>query len=204
MKKTLFDKTNAGASLTEKLRGINLDSISLNQFRRIQRLLVLPEFDEEFLQDCCKGAVPLAVWCRSIGVCLARTRFRGRPEAVALSSPAPESNIVGGAELSEPPSEPPLPDQLHEKRRQPADDPSDEIDMPLPQAQTPHADPSSTSAQATDTVAPLAQTPQDSRNNFVTMGSLVIKPDVTKLEAWELEQVSELEVARTLFMLRRF
>jgi len=69
-------------SIQERLRGIKLESISLAQFRRVRRLLVLPDFDEELVRAACASAVPLAIWCRAIGSCLSKTRFSswGGPE----------------------------------------------------------------------------------------------------------------------------
>jgi len=74
-------ESNARKILTgnvpEKLRGINLDEITLAQFRKIKKLLVLPDFDEETVKSACKEALPLAIWCRSIGIFLGKTRFAG-------------------------------------------------------------------------------------------------------------------------------
>jgi len=86
IKKSLFSPSPAGQDLPAKLRGINIEHVSLAQFRKVQKLVALPEFDEEFVQGVCKNAMQLAVWCRAIGTCLARTRFHGRPESAALAS----------------------------------------------------------------------------------------------------------------------
>jgi len=59
----------------DRLRNVNIDDVSLAQFRQVRKLLVLPDFDEEVIRGVCPPAVPLAVWCRAIGACLAKTRF---------------------------------------------------------------------------------------------------------------------------------
>lgn len=61
-------------NLPERLRNINLENVTFAQFRRLRKLLVLPDFNEEFVRSVCSTAVPLAVWCRAIGTCLEKTR----------------------------------------------------------------------------------------------------------------------------------
>jgi hypothetical protein len=74
-------------NVQERLRGVKLENISLAQFRRVRRLLVLPDLDEEPVRIACPSAVPLAIWCRAIGSCLAKTRFSswGGPEIQSVS-----------------------------------------------------------------------------------------------------------------------
>lgn len=81
-------------NVQERLRGVKLESISLAQFRRVRRLLVLPDFDEELVRAACPSAVPLAIWCRAIGSCLAKTRFSswGGPE-IQSASPQPDEEL---------------------------------------------------------------------------------------------------------------
>lgn len=65
------------SNLPERLRAVNLEDITLQQFRKVRKLLVLPDFDEELIRGASPTAAPLAVWCRAIGACLAKCRFGG-------------------------------------------------------------------------------------------------------------------------------
>eukprot|EP00929_Paragymnodinium_shiwhaense_P007114 TRINITY_DN111066_c0_g1_i1.p1 TRINITY_DN111066_c0_g1~~TRINITY_DN111066_c0_g1_i1.p1 ORF type:complete len:1019 (+),score=210.36 TRINITY_DN111066_c0_g1_i1:119-3058(+) len=117
LRKTLFNVgASAGPGLADKLRGVHVDHITFAQFRRVQKLVMLPEFDEEIIRGTCRNAVPLAVWCRRIALCLARTRFQGRPEAVALVNSLQETGSAESADGDDMPDEdelpPPSPPQL--------------------------------------------------------------------------------------------
>jgi nuclear pore complex protein Nup98-Nup96 len=135
-------------NVPERLRGIDIDGISLAQFRRVRRLLVLPDFDEEFVRGVCAAALPLAIWCRSIGICLAKTRFSawGGPEIQSLSSTMDEDR--GGPERS----------------------------------------------SAADEASPQGSSWEGLGS--LEIDGLVIIPDLSRLSARELRQVSELTVSR--------
>lgn len=191
----------SGAGLPDKLRGVDLDAVSLSQFRRVQRLLLSPEFDED-IQGVCKSAVPLAVWCRSIATCLAKTRFRDRSEASALLAAAqptdieelavatahalPATSVVvtdGGAasteEQHDPLPEPPQDEDLaaHEHRG---------LRRFSPQHMRPHSE------QQGEEIASHA----DHARDVVIIKGLHVSPDITRLDAQALTHITELSVSR--------
>merc|ERR1719433_623577 len=55
-------------------------NVTKEQFRRLRERLRNQDFDEELIKTICVPVVPLAMWCRAIGVYLSKTRFRGGPE----------------------------------------------------------------------------------------------------------------------------
>jgi len=55
-------------------------SVTREQFKRLRELLAHPDFDEELIKTASFSLVPLAMWCRAIGVFLSTTKFRGGPE----------------------------------------------------------------------------------------------------------------------------
>jgi len=78
----------------EKIQRLNLDrNISKDQFTKLRERLANPEFDEEFIKTICVPVVPLATWCRAIGVYLSKTKYQGGPEiqqvAAAAAAPSP-------------------------------------------------------------------------------------------------------------------
>merc|ERR1712087_181488 len=52
-----------------------------------------PEFDEEYIKTVCVPVVPLAMWCRSIGVYLSRTKFKGGPQIRPLAAVGATSGV---------------------------------------------------------------------------------------------------------------
>jgi len=175
LKKTLFNAGGTGPTLPEKLRAINLDTITLSQFRRLQRLLLQPEFDLDFIQTACKHAVPLAIWCRCIGVCLARTRFHGRSEVAAALVNLTDGRQQSVEDLAAPTSMAVPP---HEK---------------MPAQQTNNSRRSSSVSQ----VLPAHEKASPQEDNHSNGGSpLRITPVLSQLDARELAQVSDLTVSR--------
>jgi len=86
-------------SFTDKIQKLNIQqNVSKDQFRKLREKLESPEFDEEHIKTVCVPVVPMAMWCRGIGVYLSKTRFRGGPEIRPLA---------GAGFVSPPP--PPLP-----------------------------------------------------------------------------------------------
>jgi len=71
-----------------------LQNVTKEQFRRLRERLRNQDFDEELIKTVCVPVVPLAMWCRAIGVYLSKTRFRGGPEirpvAAAGANPLPQ------------------------------------------------------------------------------------------------------------------
>jgi len=146
-------------NVPEKLRGIKIDEITLAQFRRVRKLLVQQDFDEENVRSSCAAALPLAMWCRCIGICLAKTKFYGwgGPEIQSLGA-AMDEEI--GRESSQPPA-------LEEGGVQDEDE-EDEAS---------------------------AQIDGDDLGSY-EIGGLVVVPDLTRLSARDLRQVSDLTVTR--------
>lgn len=71
-----------------KLQKFNFQqAVTKEQFRKLKEHLAHPDFDEELIKTVCVPVVPLAIWCRAIGVYLSKTKFRGgtevRPVAAA-------------------------------------------------------------------------------------------------------------------------
>lgn len=81
-------------SFPSKLQRLNFQQqVNKEQFRKLKEKLDNPNFDEELIKTICVPVVPLAVWCRAIGVYLSKTKFYGgadiRPVAAAgASSPS--------------------------------------------------------------------------------------------------------------------
>merc|ERR1719375_2975771 len=55
-------------------------STTRETFRKLRDRLQQPGFNEEQIKSVCVPVVPLAIWCRAIGVFLSKTKFRGGPE----------------------------------------------------------------------------------------------------------------------------
>jgi len=73
--------------------------VTRDTFRKLRDCLQRPDFDEEQIKSVCVPVVPLAMWCRAIGVYLSKTKFRGGPEirpaaGAGASSPAPPTRQV--------------------------------------------------------------------------------------------------------------
>lgn len=150
-------RTMLSGNVPERLRGINLDDVTLAQFRKVRRMLVLPEFEEERVRSVCAAALPLATWCRSIGVCLSKTRFLSLagPEIQSLGAQADEETGRGSQD-----------------RQRSADSGTTPNDEATPQSNN------------RDALGSLE------------LGSLVVRPDLSRLSAQDLQQVSELTVCK--------
>jgi len=69
-----------------KLQKFNFQqAVTKDIFKKLQARLEDPEFDEEFIKSVCVPVVPLAIWCRAIGVYLSKTKFPGGPEVRPLA-----------------------------------------------------------------------------------------------------------------------
>eukprot|EP00931_Biecheleriopsis_adriatica_P049619 TRINITY_DN28704_c0_g1_i2.p1 TRINITY_DN28704_c0_g1~~TRINITY_DN28704_c0_g1_i2.p1 ORF type:complete len:987 (-),score=171.96 TRINITY_DN28704_c0_g1_i2:97-3015(-) len=81
----------------EKLQRLDLQrGITKEQFRKLRDKLAGPDFDEELIKTVCVPIVPLAMWCRAIGVYLSKTKYRGGPEirpvaGAGAAAPQPRS-----------------------------------------------------------------------------------------------------------------
>jgi len=70
-------------------------SVTRKVFQELRDRLQHPGFDEEQIKTVCVPVVPLAMWCRSIGVYLSKTKFRGGPEIrpVAAAGAPPQVQV---------------------------------------------------------------------------------------------------------------
>jgi len=84
-----------GEGFTEKLLHFDFEAVTATQYRKMRKLFA--SIDDEALRGVCPVAVPLAMWCRAIMACLAKTRWpSGGVETPAsttspLPTPAPPS-----------------------------------------------------------------------------------------------------------------
>jgi len=154
--------------LPERLQGIDVEALTISQFKRVRRLLAQQDLAEEPMRGACPAVVPLATWCRAIGSCLARTRSWGGPEVVSCVEPR------GGACAT-----PPIMDI---EPRQPW------VAPPLPAA-------IAHELQAGTPAAPQA-TPQVADGPAAKAAGLTITPDLSKISRSELAKVSELSISR--------
>jgi len=72
----------------DKIQRLNFQqNVTREQFKKLRERLGHPDFDEELIKTVCVPVVPLAMWCRAIGVYLSKTKFKGggeiRPVAAA-------------------------------------------------------------------------------------------------------------------------
>lgn len=83
----------------EKIQRLSFQqSVTREQFRKLRERLQHPDFDEEQIKSVCVPVVPLAMWCRAIGVYLSKTKFRGGPEirpvaAAGAANPQPQQQL---------------------------------------------------------------------------------------------------------------
>lgn len=159
-------------NVAAKMRGVNFDDVNVGVFRRVRKLLVQPDFDEETVRSVCQAAVPLAIWCRAIGVCLARTKF--------FNQPGPEIQDVGALPPVDERS--PSPGARETPVRRGSEQPmvyetggqsliEDDFSAPNPSGSSPGA-------------------------GSIAMGPFVVQPDLTRLSPQQLEYVRELTVSR--------
>eukprot|EP00401_Gymnodinium_catenatum_P001397 CAMPEP_0117470478 /NCGR_PEP_ID=MMETSP0784-20121206/7236_1 /TAXON_ID=39447 /ORGANISM="" /LENGTH=1045 /DNA_ID=CAMNT_0005264567 /DNA_START=66 /DNA_END=3204 /DNA_ORIENTATION=- len=84
----------------EKLQRLNIQQITREQFKKLRERLQHQDFDEELIKTVCVAVVPLAMWCRAIGVYLSKTKFKGGPDirpvaAAGAASPPPQPRGAG-------------------------------------------------------------------------------------------------------------
>jgi len=85
----------AGETFLAKIQKLNYQqSVTREQFGKLREYLSHAEFDEEFIKTVCVPVVPLATWCRAIGVYLSKTKFIDGQEV----------RPVAGAGAASPPS----------------------------------------------------------------------------------------------------
>jgi hypothetical protein len=71
----------SATSFPERIQRLDIEqNVSKEQFRKLRQKLQHQDFDEELIKTVCVPVVPLAIWCRSIGVYLSKTKFQGGPE----------------------------------------------------------------------------------------------------------------------------
>jgi len=76
-------------SFLERIQRLNIQQgVTREQFQKLRERLQHPEFDEELIKTTCVPAVPLATWCRAIGVYLSKTKYRGGPGIRPLAAAA--------------------------------------------------------------------------------------------------------------------
>lgn len=90
----------ASPTFVERVNRLSFQqTINRETFRKLRDCLQQPEFDEEQIKSVCVAVVPLAMWCRAIGVYLSKTKFRGGPEirpvagagaAIPVQMPSPQ------------------------------------------------------------------------------------------------------------------
>lgn len=87
-------------SFPVKLQRFNFQqAVTMEQFRKLGEILDNPDFDEELIKTICVPVVPLAVWCRAIGVYLSKTKFCGSMDirsvaAAGATSPSAHRQVV--------------------------------------------------------------------------------------------------------------
>jgi len=92
-------KLLASPTFQERVQKLNFhQNVTRETFRKLRDCLQQPEFDEEHIKSVCVAVVPLAMWCRAIGVYLSKTKFRGGTEI----------RPVAGAGAALPTTPPPL------------------------------------------------------------------------------------------------
>jgi len=91
-------KMIASPTFVDKVQKFNFkQQVDLPKFKKLREQLQSPDFDEEIVKSICVPVVPLAMWCRSIGFYLSRTKFTRGPEIRPVAAcgappePPPES-----------------------------------------------------------------------------------------------------------------
>jgi len=103
-------KLISSTGFVERVQKLNFQqAVTREQFKKLRERLANPDFDEELIKTVCVPVVPLATWCRAIGVYLSKTKFRGGPEirpvagAGAASPPQHQGDrrpVVGGTYMN--------------------------------------------------------------------------------------------------------
>lgn len=97
-------KLISGPTFPKQVQRLNFQqSITRDQFRALCDKLRHPDFDEEHVKTVCVPVVPLATWCRAIGIYLSNTKFRGGP---AIRPIAAASGATTSPRHSSPPPAP--------------------------------------------------------------------------------------------------
>merc|ERR1712008_398554 len=77
----------SSSTFPEKIQRFDCQqSVTREQFKRLRELLAHSDFDEELIKTISVSLVPLATWCRAVGVYLSKTKFRGGPEIRPVAS----------------------------------------------------------------------------------------------------------------------
>jgi hypothetical protein len=81
---TRWDKLKkmiASPTFLERIQRLNFQQNTTKEmFRQLRDYLTRPFFDEEQIKQVCVPVVPLAMWCRCIGIYLSKVKFHGGPE----------------------------------------------------------------------------------------------------------------------------
>lgn len=88
----------------DKIRKLRVESVNREQFKKLREKLSQPEFDEEYIIQVCVPVVPLAIWCRSIGVYLSKTKYKGGPDIRPVAGAAAPPQHVGRRPAVQPPA----------------------------------------------------------------------------------------------------
>jgi hypothetical protein len=73
-------KLISGSTFPKQVQRLNFqNSVTRDQFRALCDKLRHPDFDEEHVKTVCVPVVPLATWCRAVGIYLSKTKFQGGP-----------------------------------------------------------------------------------------------------------------------------
>ncbi|CAK0885367.1 unnamed protein product [Prorocentrum cordatum] len=84
-------------AFASEIQAFSCAKVTQEQFLSLRERLMSDDFDEEALKTVCVPVVPLAMWCRAVGVYLSKTRFRGGPEirpVAAAAGQAPMNELV--------------------------------------------------------------------------------------------------------------
>lgn len=212
-------------NLPERLREIDPEDVTVAQFRRLRRLLVLPEFDEHSLRASCPCVVPLAVWCRAIGAFLNKVRAWGPVEfEMPPPQPVPLSQQLHGCQPARSPRghEPEKTETVGSQRVRSRSPGKKDVSPARPVSPARHrraaSPPRSKEAKAAPQsfAPPLEVIPEPepqqlpcSKNEPTesapvpranrraeNAGALVVSPDLASLSQKELQEVNELMVCK--------
>lgn len=78
-------------NLNERLRGVDLDSVSSQLGRKVRKLLSAPDASEANVRRECLPAVPLAAWCAAVSDALSSVAAASAPGSTALAAPPVEA-----------------------------------------------------------------------------------------------------------------
>jgi hypothetical protein len=80
----------------EKLKSFKFQqSVTKELYKKLSSHLAHPDFDEEIIKSVCVAVVPMAMWCRAIGVYLSKTKYRGGPDIRPVAHAANPQWITG-------------------------------------------------------------------------------------------------------------